>query len=50
MTLTPVSKADTRLNTVALEKEGYNYKIWQLVAVGCLAFMGVFGAYRWFKD
>ena len=50
MTLTPVSKADTRLNTVALEKEGYNYKIWQLVAVGCLAFMGVFGVYRWFKD
>lgn len=50
MTLTPVSKADTRLNTVALEKEGYNYKVWQLVAVGCLAFMGVFGAYRWFKD
>lgn len=51
MTLTPVSKADSRLTAHAPEQEKtHNYKIWQLVIVGCVAFLAVFGFYRWFKD
>lgn len=51
MTLTPVSKADTRLTAHAPEQEKtHNYKIWQLVIVCCVAFLAVFGFYRWFKD
>ncbi|WP_138973908.1 MULTISPECIES: hypothetical protein [Pseudoalteromonas] len=51
MTLTPVSKVDTRLTAHAPEQEKtHNYKIWQLVIVGCVAFLAVFGFYRWFKD
>ena len=50
MTLTPVSKVDTRLTVLAPEQERPNYKIWQLLVVGCIAVMGVFGFYRWFKD
>lgn len=50
MTLTPVSNVNTTLMSTSYEEEKVNYKIWQLVVVGCLAFIGVFGFYRWFKD
>ncbi|TMN71713.1 hypothetical protein CWB85_09810 [Pseudoalteromonas sp. S1727] len=50
MTLTPVSNVNTSLMSTSYEEEKVNYKIWQLVVVGCLAFIGVFGFYRWFKD
>ncbi|MFY8325236.1 hypothetical protein [Pseudoalteromonas sp. ZZD1] len=50
MTLTPVSKAQTRLTSTVNEEEVSSQKVWQLVVVGCLALIGVFGFYRWFKD
>jgi len=50
MTLTPVSKADTRLVAIAPNKEEQSYSAWHLLAVACFAFLLVFGLYRWFKN
>lgn len=50
MTLTPVSKADTRLVAIAPSKEQQGFITWRLLAVACFAFLLVFGLYRWFKN
>lgn len=50
MTLTPVSKAQTSLTSTVNEEEVSSQKVWQLVVVSCLALIGVFWFYRWFKD